>query len=298
MKTNKLFLLFGIGVFLVLLGCSSYWLLGTEDEKDQAKNKSPIDILKSETTDAKTLYQAVKKILDDLASYDRDSLAKQLVEIIKPENIDKYLEGSRALAAYLLGELRASDEECIKALVSMLLNPPVTATVDPLTYVYGCGGSGYNTVNVIRNGESIKQIYEGGHSHVRSVWALAQGSYKRALIKIGRPVVPEIIRILKENDAMIEIEVIENWTITYYADDSVRDDSVPEPSSKKIKKQVSNRVITDSLDILRSVLGGQQQTLELIDKLIKKEKDKAIKERLKKTKAVVEKWEEKQDKEK
>lgn len=267
-----------IAIGILLLGGSYAFYCLFAEEKQPQKPKTPIEILK-EDTDADPHYEAAKKILSDY-----HALIKELTDIIKPEN--KYSDGSRAWAAYLLSEFKNSNKETIKALLSMTINRPFYGDPPIPQYRQGDGGWCFFWT---RGGKSY--AYGGESSGTR---VIKHPHYLDALIKIGRPVVPEVIKIMKKHDAIIEIEVIEDgWDINYYNKNKTGQPTSEEKKPQKVKKQVPNRVITDSLDILRSILGGEKAVIELLAKLIKEEKDEKVKGRLKKTKASVEKWEEK-----
>ncbi len=64
---------------------------------------------------------------------------------------------------------------------------------------------------------------------------------------------------------------------------------------KNLKQSDNKKQVSKSTLILRHVLGGKAHVLELLEKLIKKEKDETIRKRLLKVKDDVSKWEEKEE---
>ena len=120
---------------------------------------------------------------------DRKSVIEQLIPLIDPANAKKYSDETRSAAAYLLGKLRAV--EAVPVLSQALADPP-----GPLFF--------------------------GDISRYDSpVWT--------ALVKIGRPAVPEMIKNLETSE------------------------------NKILRKR--------SMDVLNHVLGGKRRLLELLDKL-------------------------------
>ena len=91
----------------------------------------------------------------------RNKLISELSEIIEAKNSGKYHERSRAAAAYLLGKLRAS--EAVNALSSALKDEPCTKEFRPGSFMY-------------------------------------RSPVFNALTSIGRPCVPEMIKIIRNSD--------------------------------------------------------------------------------------------------
>jgi len=81
------------------------------------KQRDPDRLRDLESRDRRTRDGAVQSILQD-----RSELIKRLIPLIDPANADKYGDGTRCAAAYLLGEFRAV--EAIPALAKALANEP------------------------------------------------------------------------------------------------------------------------------------------------------------------------------
>lgn len=155
------------------------------------------------TTDAQADEQKTMIPIEDLLSKqprtrdravdailrDREALIKQLIPLIDPANAQKYSDETRSAAAYLLGELRAV--EAVPVLSQALADPP-----GPL---------------------------------IRTDISRYDSPVFTALVNIGRPAVPEMIK---------NIETTEN---------------------KILRKR--------SMDVLNHVLGGKRRLLELLLKV-------------------------------
>ena len=146
---------------------------------------------------------------------ERKALVRELSEMVHQKNADKYSDESRAVAAYLLGELRAA--EGVPALSSALLNPPFSSR---------------------RSDWDMKYPYE------------RSGVIFIALVRIGRRAVPQMIENLRTSDN-------------------------------------TRGVVKSSATVLYHVLGGKAHVLELLDKLLAREKDEAAKARLVKARELV-----------
>jgi HEAT repeat protein len=133
---------------------------------------------------------------------DRKAMIQNLIPLIDPTNANKYSDETRSASAYLLGEFRAV--EAISVLSRALVNEPGPKVIYRTTR-YGA-----------------------------PVWS--------ALVKIGRPAVPELIKNLENSDDHVLRE--------------------------------------KSLDVLIRTLDGKQQLLELLAKLNKNAKDDAVRHRL------------------
>lgn len=114
---------------------------------------TPIDNLRSENS--KTRDQTVDAVLRN-----RKSVIEQLIPLIDPANAKNYSDETRSVAAYLLGELRAT--EAVPVLSRALADPP-----------------GRNIFPDISR-------YDTPVFH--------------ALVKIGRPAVPALIEHVKTSD--------------------------------------------------------------------------------------------------
>lgn len=145
-----------------------------------------------------------------------EKLVEGLIEIIDPKNKSKYSETARAEAAILIRELRA--EEAIPMLCSSLDDQPFKSVV------FGAEG----------------------------IWTLCD-SFSGALIKIGRPAVPHLIKNLKESK--------------------------------------NKEVLKKSTRLLLWILGDKNSVLKIIEKLTKENPE--LEQRLKEAKTIVEKWGEK-----
>ena len=120
---------------------------------------------------------------------DRKSVIRGLIPLIDPANREKYSDETRCAAAYLLGELRAI--EAVPVLSEALADPPGKK--------FGSDGSRYDV-----------PVFS-------------------ALVKIGRPAVPAMIKNVETSDDL------------------------------KLRK--------NSLDVLNHVLGGKRRLLELLARL-------------------------------
>ena len=149
----------------------------------------------------------------------RKKLIKALIPVIDAKNAGKYSEEARAVAIYVAGELRAS--EAVPALSSALANEPMQ--------------------------DEAGRPKKGINSTSRYF-----GCVPVALIRIGRPCVPQLIKNLRTDDR----RVIRNPSIV----------------------------------ILSRILGGKAHVMELIDKLIEREKTTEVKERLQKVKLFAERY--------
>ena len=126
---------------------------------------------------------------------DRKSVVEQLIPLIDPVNTKKYSDETRCAAAYVLGQLRAV--EAVPVLSKALADPPGPKVITDI--------SRYDSPVLT------------------------------ALVKIGRPAVPEMINNLENSDNLI------------------------------LRKK--------SLDVLNHVLGGKRRLLELMVKLIERSTD-------------------------
>lgn len=156
-------------------------------------------------TDGKKTFVPIDRLLSkemrtrdravDAILRDRKSVIEQLIPLIDPVNAKKYSDETRSAGAYLLGELRAV--EAIPVLSRALANPPGRLFIDDL--------SRYDA-----------PVFS-------------------ALVKIGRPAVPAMIKNLETSDhKMVRIH---------------------------------------SLDVLNHVLGGKRRLLELLVKLSDRSSD-------------------------
>ncbi len=134
---------------------------------------------------------------------DQNRLVDELIEVIDPKNAGKYSDRTRSIAACLLGEMRA--EKAAPVLASLL-------------------GSRLPDF----------QLPEKGIPHTSPVWT--------ALVQIGRPAVPSLIRVMEESD----------------------------------DKGASN----DARIALWNIVGGKRHTLEVLEKLQKRATDVEVKRRL------------------
>jgi HEAT repeat protein len=141
---------------------------------------------------------------------DRQSVIEQLIPLIDPANAEKYPDETRVVAAYLLGELRAV--EAVPVLSQVIADPPGPR--------YVIDGSRYDY------------------------------PVTTALVKIGRPAVPAMIKNLETSD-----------------DRAVRG---------------------ISLGVLSQILGGKRGLLALLTKLIEQSDDKDVTRRLRAARTKVE----------
>lgn len=149
---------------------------------------------------------------------ERQCLFGHLHAIIRPANADKFSNRSRLAASYLLGMMR--DPRSAAVLSKALTNPPKRRDM--------AGDIGW---------------YDS--------------SVTDALIRIGRPAVPEMIKNIRTSD--------------------------------------NENVVETSVDVLWHVLGGKRHTLELIDKLIARETDEQVKKRLANARKIAEARQEKEE---
>jgi len=149
---------------------------------------------------------------------ERRRLLRELCDIVDPKNADKHSNDSRLAACLLLGETRAP--EATRTLALALENPP--------------------------------RIPASRHDLSWRDWGLLD-----ALIRIGRPAVPEMIKNIRTSD--------------------------------------NENVVETSVDVLWYVLGGKRHTLELIDKLIARETDEQVKKRLANARKIAEARQEKKE---
>ncbi len=138
----------------------------------------------------------------DSVLHDRLATVQKLISLIDPTNAAKYSDETRCSAAFLLGELRAV--EAVPVLSQSLISEP-----------------------------GRKQRFRISR-YDAPVW--------NALVKIGRPAVPTMIKNIETTD---------------------------------------NRILrVKSLDILVHILGGKKRLLELLDKLEKRAGDKEVRQRI------------------
>ena len=133
---------------------------------------------------------------------DRKSVIEQFIPLIDPDNAKKYSDETRSAAAYLLGELCAV--EAVPVLSQALADPPGPK----------------ETSDISRYDAPVFS----------------------ALVKIGRPAVPAMIKNLETSD------------------------------NSTLRK--------NSMDVLNHVLGGKRRLLELLAKLIERSDDRDVSRRL------------------
>ncbi|MCH7559628.1 MAG: hypothetical protein IIB56_19555 [Planctomycetes bacterium] len=125
-------------------------------QQDKKKSMDQIEGLLSQ--DSRTRDQAVDSI-----SQDRSAIINELIPLIDPANSEKYNDGTRCIAAFLLGKFRAV--EAVSVLSQALANEPEQIAISDI--------SRYDA----------------------PVWI--------ALVRIGRPAVPAMIENIETSDDRI-----------------------------------------------------------------------------------------------